>query len=335
MERKENQKNIEKAIVGAIAFFDMFGYPLTDFEIWKFIAVECGLSDAREVLSKVTETKSPIGDLVSCKNGFYFLKGRSEIIETRLKRYVYADRKFKRAMRVAKVFKLIPWVKMIAVSNVIGAHNLRDGSDIDLFIITEKERIWLTRFFCAAIAQALGLRPKKGDTRDKICLNFYVSEEAMNISELMLKENREGAKPLRFAEANRSGLAPFQRDIYFVYWLANLVPIYEIDDAYKKFIHANGWIKSCLPNWRPVKTGGNRHVRGKESKFNLLNLLNNFENKFKKLQLNLMPAGLKELTGKDTRVVVNDKVLKLHVNDRRGEYRNKFFNKMDNLKLRR
>ena len=311
---KENDYNIKEAIVGAIAFFDMFDYPLADFEIWKFLLTpnnakqrQTTLREVLYVLKKameIAETKSPIGDLVSCKNGLYFLKGRSAIVNTRLKRYIYADRKFKLAMRVAKIFRLIPWIKMIAVSNVIGAHNLKDGSDIDLFIIAANKKIWLTRFFCVGIAQALGLRPKKGNERDKICLNFYVSEEAMNIEGLMLKERRE--------------------DIYFIYWLANLIPIYEVDNAYKKFIQANHWIRNYFPNWRPARMERRRYVRGRESKFNLLNLFNRFENQFKKLQLKLMPNNLKELMNKDTRVVVSDKVLKLHINDRRSEYKKNY-----------
>ncbi|NIA18421.1 MAG: hypothetical protein GWO79_00915, partial [Actinobacteria bacterium] len=243
---EKNNYELEKAIVGAIAFFDMFNFPLTDFEIWKFINVKCNLFDVLDIFGEEEETKFPIGNLVSRKNGFYFLKGRSGIIETRLKRYVYADRKFKLAMRVVKIFKLIPWIKMIAVSNVIGAHNLKDGSDIDLFIITEKEKIWLTRFFCITIAQLLGLRPKKGDTRDKICLNFYVSEEAMNLEGLMLHNQTATVGSGVPSPANSV-------DIYFVYWLVNLIPIYEVDNAYKKFIQANNWIKNYFPNWQPVK----------------------------------------------------------------------------------
>ncbi len=322
---EKNNYNIEEAIVGAIAFFDMFDYPLTDFEVWKFVNIKCNLSDIREALKELSSEASELNSIQN-KNGFYFLRGRSDTIEIRLKRYVYADRKFKRAMRVVKIFKLIPWIKMIAVSNVIGAHNLRDGSDIDLFIITANKKIWLTRFFCITIAQMLGLRPKEGDTRDKICLNFYVSEEAMNLEGLMLREEHEEAKLLRFSAnaENRRSLASFQSDIYFIYWLVNLIPIYEVDDMYKKFIWENNWIKNYFPNWQPVKMERRRYFRGRESKFNILSLFNGFENKFKKLQFKLMPNNLKELMNKDTRVVVSDSVLKLHVNDRRRGYCKRF-----------
>ncbi len=361
---EKNNYNIEEAIVSAIAFFDMFDYPLTDFEIWKFVNIKCNLSDIREALKELSSEASELSSIQN-KNGFYFLRGRSDIIETRLKRYAYADRKFKRAMRVVRVFKLIPWIKMIAVSNVIGAHNLKDGSDIDLFIITAKKKIWLTRFFCISIAQMLGLRPKEGDTRDKICLNFYVSEEAMDLESLMLCDQAPtagrrsltsdihtvlGEKDVAGLEtlppAVGCGVSPSTRfiDIYFIYWLVNLIPIYEVDGMYKKFIRENNWIDNYFPNWLPVKMERRRYVcrpSGSASaqaprvckRFNLLNLFNCFENKFKKLQLKLMPDNLKELMNKDTKVVVSDSVLKLHINDRRGEYKKNYELRIKNYEL--
>jgi len=313
---KENDYGVEKAIVGAIAFFDMFDCPLTDFEIWKYASVKSELSAVRRVLENLTGA----GGVVERANGFYFLKGRSGIVKTRLKRYVYADRKFKRAMRVVRIFKLIPWIKTIAVSNVIGAHNLKDGSDIDLFIIAGKKKIWLTRFFCAALAQIAGLRPEEGNTRDKICLNFYASEEAMDMRPLLLGGSSSESAAENSAQAGRK----INSDIYFTYWLANLVPIYEVDGMYKKFVRENDWMRDCLPNWRPPQTERRRCVRGRKAKFNLLNLFNGFENLFKKLQFKLMSDDLKKLMNKDTRVVINDKVLKLHINDRRGEYKKNY-----------
>jgi hypothetical protein len=302
MNKDNNKKanSLEEAIVGAIAFFDMFDFPLTDFEIWKFVNIRCDLADVKLALENLSGIEN--------KNGFYFLRDRSEIVDVRLKRNIYTERKFKRARRIAKIFRFIPWIEMIAVSNIIGERNLKDESDIDFFIITENKKIWLTRFFCAGIAKILGMRPEKGNERDKICLNFYASEEVMNLSELMM-----------------------DNDIYFRYWVVNLVPIYDIGDAYKKFIQANGWLKNCFPNWLPEENSG-LVLKNKPSKFNLLNLFfGKFENKFKKLELKLMPPEMKEMMNKDTRVVVNDKILKLHVKDRRHEYRKRFLNKMSSL----
>ena len=202
------------------------------------------------------------------------------------------DRKMKHALKIAKIYGLFPWIKLIAVSNIIGAHNLKDESDIDFFIITAKGKIWLTRFFCAGIAKVLGLRPSEGNSRDKICLNFYASEEAINLQELMLNNSD---------------------DIYFIYWLANLITIYEKGDMYKKFIQANGWLKNYLPNRQPVLVSDRRTVKSGENKVyeEIINLIFGWLEKIlKNIQLKLMPKEIKELANKDSRVVINDNILK-------------------------
>ncbi len=351
MKTDNNEKLLQKAIVRTVAYFDMFDYPMTDFEVWKFFYINvethcnASLREVKNILNSMslrgarflanrsgqaaqsrqgvlTEIASPRDGarndsaVLETKNGFYFLKGRQNIIRIRLDRYNLTDRKMKRALKIAKIYGLFPWIKLIAVSNIIGAHNLKDESDIDFFIIAEKGRIWLTRFFCAGIAKILGLRPSEGNSRDKICLNFYASEEAMGLEKFTLDFKGVG-HPIGCP-------TPIGCDIYFIYWLANLIPIHEKGDMYKKFIQANGWLKSYLPNWQPVVASCRRTVKYRENKVYkaIVNLIFGWLEKIlKNIQLKLIPKEIKELANKDSRVVIDDNILKLHVNDRREEYR--------------
>ncbi|MBI4812465.1 hypothetical protein HY798_03445 [Candidatus Falkowbacteria bacterium] len=332
---------LKEAIIKTIAFFNIFSFPLTSFEIWKFMYVgsdkknppdpspkrlafsRAGLYTKRVIqesplhkgdkggFASLTEVRKILdsGELnyaIEEKNGFYFLHGRENIIKTRMERHNHTDRKFKRALRMAKIFAFIPWIKMIAVANIIGPHNLRNSSDIDLFIITEKKRIWLARFFTAAVTQLLGLRPKKNDIRDKICLSFFISEEAKNLKRLTLNG---------------------KEDIYFIYWLAGLTPLYDQNESYVELIKANSWINKYLPNWRlaDIVKRGRVELRFPRLFGALVDIVfGRFERHFKKLQIKLIPPNMKAIANKDTRVVINDKVIKLHINDRRETYREMF-----------
>ncbi|MDD5291314.1 MAG: hypothetical protein PHZ04_04360 [Patescibacteria group bacterium] len=304
---EKNDENLMKAIVETIAFFDLFSYPLTGFEVWKYMNVKCELSDVLEIL----ENKSPLPPFnergqIGEKNGFYFLAGREEIIRERMARYNYTDKKFKRTIRLAKIFKFIPWIKMIAVGNIIGAHNLKKESDIDLFFITEARRVWLTRFFCVLIVKILGLRPKPEKMRDKICLSFFISEEAMNLEKLMLPE---------------------QKDVYFIYWLAGIAPVYDKDNIYNKFMEANVWLKNYLPNWEAGEVSYRRDAGKSFSQFyrDVVDMLfGGLERRIKEIQLEIMPRQIKDIMNIDSRVAVDDRTIKLHVNDRREEYLEKF-----------
>ncbi|MFH1523004.1 MAG: NUDIX domain-containing protein [Patescibacteria group bacterium] len=316
---------IEKAIVETIAFFDLFDYPMTAWEIWKYCGVRCEFLEVVKTLEKKSHlVASEATKWLDSEDGFCFLKRRNGIIKIRKDRYNYTNKKFKRAIWVTRIFKFIPWIKMIAIGNIIGAHNLKKESDIDLFIITEKRRIWITRLFCVLVTKLLGLRPKEGCEKNKICLSFFVSEEGMDLEKLMLGNNTPPTPSLGGA---------ISIDIYFIYWLAGLAPIFETDDMYRKFMKANNWLSKYLPNWQPGEINYRRDAGKSLSRFyhdSVDLFIGGLEDSVRKVQLKVMPAELKNIMNKDTRVVVSNKVLKLHAKDRRGEYRKKYTENISN-----
>ncbi len=302
MNNENVNKNIKKSILKTIVFFDLFDYPLTQFEIWKYIKLKTSLFSVMNILNNAKFS------IINEKNGFYFLNGRKNIIKTRMERNDYACDKLKKANKIAKIFRNIPAIKMISVSNIIGALNLREGSDIDLFIIVDKNKIWRTRFLCVIILELLNLRPSPGNEKDKICLSFFLCTNNLDVKNLRLED-----------------------DIYFNYWIINLVPIYNINYTYEKFISTNNWIKDEFPNWKMVKSG-HRYFTEKGSNFLIkfflffLGLPGEFF--LKKIQIWKFAKIIKDNMNRDTRVVVNDDILKLHVTDRRKKYKRKFIEKL-------
>jgi hypothetical protein len=294
--------NLQRSILNTIIFFDLFDYPLTLLEIQKYLDVKCDLVELEKELSAL--------DKIQIKNGFYFLSSREKIIKTKMARYNYADRKFKRALFIAQILKFIPWIKMIAIGNLIGAHNLKDDGDIDFFIITEEKKLWLSRFFAVTLIKILGLRPSARNQKDKICLSFFISENAPSLENLMLKNKDQEPQ-----------------DLYFIYWLAGLAPIYNQNKTYEKFIEKNNWIKNILPNWQPAELVDRRFIKNGANKFLDL-LFGRQENFFKKLQFKILPRNLKENQNKNTNVVINDQIFKAHLNDRRQEFMKKFADKL-------
>ncbi|HZJ40835.1 MAG TPA: hypothetical protein VFD16_01055, partial [Candidatus Saccharimonadales bacterium] len=207
----DNQELTMKDILRPLVFLDLFDFPLTAYEIWHYLERPGSLT----ALNLILENISP--EIISQKNGFYFLPGRANIVEIRKIRYNYSCAKIKIAKKFARAFSLLPFVKTIAIANFIGDHNLRTEGDIDFFIITSARRIWLSRLFCAGLAKLLNSRPTVSNKKDKICLSFYVSQEHLDIRDLVLNDN----------------------DPYFYYWLRGLLPIYDSDGSYRQFLAAN------------------------------------------------------------------------------------------------
>ena len=203
----------EVAILKLLAFFDLFDFPLSLFEINSYLQkiASGNFLSFSELLEKLD--KLVVAQKIEMLDGFYFLSGRSEIISTRRKRYNYSKRKFKIAKRFTGIFALSPFVKGLAIANSIGAYNLRDGSDIDFFIISAKRRVFLARLFCTGLAKILNSRPNAKTKRDKICLSFYLAEDNLSLNKLKLP----GGDP------------------YFDFWEANLVFLLNKDGVKTNF----------------------------------------------------------------------------------------------------
>ncbi len=303
-----NKQELALSIVKTIAFFDIFSYPLTAYEIFNYLPLKAKLKDVSDVLPYLVE----IG-IVQEKDCFYFLATNDACYNARLNRYHLANRKLKIAKKVAKWFSYLPFVKLVALSNLIGRHNMRDESDIDIFIISGKNRLWLSRFFCAGLMKLLNKRPTKENKRDKICLSFYVDSDHLDLSNLSL-ENAE--------------------DWYFYYWLAGLYPLYDEGSYYLRLMQANQWLKNYLPNidffisnqsYNPALKFRSKAPFILRSFHNFLNFL---EIRLKRLQLKIMPKALKEKANLSSQVVIKDGVLKLYLTDRRQEFKDIFDQKL-------
>ncbi len=242
---------IQKSILSTIVYYNTLDYPLTSFEVFKYLVnplhvagfyAQC-VSEKVEIdrFSKITlsniikslESKE-LKKFISEKNGFYFLRGRGKIIKIRISRQKIADQKWKKAKKIIRWLQIIPYLRMVAVSGSLALNNTRKKSDFDLFIVVKNRRIWLTRFLITLFVQLMGKRRHKEFTEDRICLNHYVTDKSLEI---------------KF------------RSLYNAQTYAHMIPILGIKHAclperqeiYEKFQKANRWIKDYLVFWPKQK----------------------------------------------------------------------------------
>lgn len=292
-----------------MAYFDVFNYPLTDWEIQKWLYKYPGptkLSEIRQALAH-----SPIlRQELSLTEGFYCLQGRENIYLQRKQNNNLAERKLAKAVQLIKLYRFVPYIKMVAICNSLSYGNAHDDSDIDFFIITKKNKIWLARFLAIILVGLSGFRPSAGRTKDAYCLSFFIDESSLDIS----------------------GLSLGKQDIYFTYWLRQLLPVYDPDGLYEKFLAANHWTQAQLPNAyankfvRPViDNSGTKILSGLLKLLMSAPLVNRGLDVFcRQLQMRIIGRNLQAIINIDTRVVVNDQVLKFHHNDRREYYYKKW-----------
>ncbi|MDD5039697.1 MAG: hypothetical protein PHY34_00945 [Patescibacteria group bacterium] len=293
---------LEQAILKTLCYFDIFDYPLTSFELWKWLYTGAENRDLAAVtlvdIVALLETSAPLRGAVSAKYGFYFLTGRDGIVHQRMDRYRFAEQKFSRTVRMLKLLRFVPFVRMVGVCNTLAFNNSRPDADIDLFIITRHGRIWQSRFWVVGLLRLLNVRPRPGRTRDTFCASFFLSDDALSIEQLQLRD-----------------------DIYLPYWTAQVVPVYD-DGAYDRFVAANNWVWKTIPHWITVAPTPRRTVQPVRWLQQFTQALCALvpESIFKKYQLRIMPARLRDVANKDSRVIVTDRMLKFHDNDRRSVY---------------
>lgn len=285
------------AAIRAVLFFDLFDYPLTAYEIWRYLEIPSSLS---QIVSLLDEGISGIEH----RSGFYFVSGRDKIVLERIRRYNVSREKLRLAKRSIRLLRHLPGIKFIGIANLIGAHNWRPNSDIDLLIISSPGRIWTSRFFAAGLMKILKRRPQGINKANKICLSFYATANHLDFSGLRLNSF----------------------DPYFTYWLADLLPVYG-HGIYPRLIMANSWLSRELPNWQPDIYSS--QVTGVISGANFFSRW--LERGLKRWQLAIMPSALKSPTI-GSGVVINDQILKLYVIDRRPEIAGRFIQKYENFR---
>jgi len=287
--------DVREAIIRTISYFDLFDRPLSRAEIVAWLYG--GATPAGEVETAVTAL---LGEkLIKEEKGLIYFFDREGLSGIYAARKLFSARKWARARRWARIFAAFPGVELVGIGNTLAYDNARDGSDIDFFIVTAPGMIWRTRFFCAALAAIFDLRPKENDERDKLCLSFFVTDEALAMSQLSI-----GAD-----------------DIYMHYWTRLMRPLYGNAGVDELFCAAN---PGAQPREKIRSTGMLRAL------FAPLALL---PGRFMAdWQQRHFPPVLRAAEARhDGSVVVSETVLKFHVSDRRREVYERWVKRVDSI----
>ncbi len=291
---------LRESILRTVCYFDLFDHPLTRAETRRWL-FESGAVSFTEVEAGVDALLTE--GILKEERGMVSLADREGLAGIRAARYRHSCRKWKRARRWARVFAALPGVRLVGIGNTLAFHNAKDDSDIDFFIITAPGTIWRTRFFCAALAALFDLRPRPGANRDKLCLSFFVTDDHLNIYSLL---------PTPYSLAN---------DIYLHYWIRQMAPLAGDAEAAQAFVAANPGVEER------GAVGCSKFLTKLFSPLGRLpgGLMKNW-------QIKRFPPDLRQAEARrDGSVVVSERMLKFHVNDRRRDIYEKWQKRVDSI----
>jgi len=202
---------LRESILKVVAYFDLFNYPVTQEEIRHFLDQPVHGDNLPAALKSLLDKQ-----LLWQHGHYYSCKSDPQLVERRKQGNQMAVKQLKQAMRVARVLSWFPYVRGVGISGSLSKNFAYKGSDLDFFIITAANRLWIARtlhhLFIKPFAW-LGLRRL-------CCLNYYIDEHMLEVGE---------------------------HNIFTAVEVVTLLPA-QGKQIFNSFASANKWIYSYLPN---------------------------------------------------------------------------------------
>lgn len=258
--------SVKKSIIRTIIYADIFNYPLTIDEIYKYLITNKSITKA-QIYKEIQKIK-----VIDSFRKHFFLKGKKFLVQKRLKKEKESDKKLLTAKKAAFYLSFIPSVLLIGLSGNLAMKNAQKNDDIDFFIICKKGTIWISRLLAILLLKLLRLHRSynNADIENKICLNMFIDQSALD-----------------FFSSNKN--------LYTAHEIVQLMPLFKRKNIYQHFLNANRWVIEYLPNSLDIQKLNREFKNNKiksSYKYIIVPLLNCFivfiEFSAKKIQLLIM-----------------------------------------------
>jgi hypothetical protein len=178
---------LNKNILATIIYYDGLNYPLTAFEIWKYLIRTDYFADNNQTvnftLAEITKQlrNKSLKEYVESYNGFYFLKGQKHLVKRRIANNKTSAGKFKTVFKIAKWLKFVPFVEMIGITGALAMKNAKAKSDLDILVVFKYGKIWTGRTLVTFFLHVFRKRRHGMKISDRVCLNFFVTDQSLEI----------------------------------------------------------------------------------------------------------------------------------------------------------
>lgn len=209
---------------------------------------------------------------------------------------------FDKAYKYIKYIKWIPWIKMIWIWNSLAMKSATESSDIDLYIVTDKNAMWFVRIFVTFIFQIFWARKDEKNHAGRFCLSFFSTIDWMDFWKFKI-----------------------ENDIYLYFRIVYFKPILDYNETYKKFLEINSnWAN--FDDYKDIIEENKKFIKYKKNKkWSNIFFVWFFNKILKKI---FLPKTLNhfERIWKPYGVIINDDLLKFHNWDIRQEISKKLNN---------
>lgn len=209
---------------------------------------------------------------------------------------------FQKAYKYIKYIKWIPWIKMIWIWNSLATKSATEKSDIDLYIITDKNAMWFVRIFVTFIFQIFWVRKDEKNHAWRFCLSFFSTIDGMDFRKFKI-----------------------ENDIYLYFRIVYFKPILDYNETYEKFLEINSsWAN--FDDYKDIIQENKKFIKYKKNnKWSNIFFVWFFDKILKKIFLSRTLNHFERIW-KPYGVIINDDLLKFHNWDIRQEISKKLNN---------
>lgn len=318
--------SLKQSILEAVCYYSLFDFSLTSVELWRSLArADIGLRQVIETARSMPE--------IAQERGFFYLNTNMVLydslphnrgntrgatflgaymvgsddtplqqVNTRLQRYITATQLYKKLFLFLPIIHRFPYLRAIFVSGSLNLGAPREDSDIDLMIITDRNKLWTARFWLALFLKCMRMRPRvvpplgkyRGSNAGTFCCNAWVTEAMLNIASF------------------RKGVA----DMYFQQWFIRLWPLWATSRRTVQEFYAQNFGCEGDGEQYPYTV---RHSRTQNVFEWIVGIIPDYW--YQKLQWSIMPSLMRELAlDSSDSVMITEEQAKFHLVDKRDMY---------------
>lgn len=234
----ETTEATKKCILRQLLYYDIFDHLLSRDELIQ----DCSLSEQTTICLEEMVKQQQIFQL----DGYYAVRNDKTLAEKRKKGELNTRKSLPRARKMARLISQFPFVRAVALSGSISKGYMDSFKDVDYFIITKPNRLWLTRTMLVFYKKVFLLNSFRF-----FCLNYFIDENNLEIHD---------------------------QNIFTATELNTLIPIYGFELT-KEFLQSNLWVKEYYNGFPRNETHEERPYScfiKKTSEFLLSNFLGNW-----------------------------------------------------------
>lgn len=201
--------SLVEEVLKPILYADIFDYPLTFDEIYKFLEFKTTPDEVQSLLDRAIENR----EIVFIEQ-FYSLADKPHLVAKRRERWLASQVLWPKAVYYGRWVASLPFIRMVSVTGSLAVDNPRDGvDDIDFLIVTRPGRLWLCRAWIILLVRWGHLRGVH------LCPNYLLTENVLYFDDNNLFVARE---------------------------MLQMIPLYG-REFYLKMREINAWLTNYLP----------------------------------------------------------------------------------------